>query len=401
MPGGAGPSGAGGGPRRRSYVAVSSSGSYPTSLCVHPGARVARADVHVEASRWSRRFRHALCGADKPRQTRGVPEPASVGLLAAVAFAFLGPAPVVDTPPEGTDAPPPTSADPGSTVQRPSQPTQPAVSDAAWTAVQGRQVVIETATGPVEGELTGTEGDTLVIIASDGRVLTVPKHAATGLRVVKAETAAPTATPSSSPEARELSSLDPPSSTTNREGRDAGGDEADTDDRKARREEKRKQRGFAILGAWTAQGATYTHWRGDGIDDGHASYAMDFAVGANLTQGFGMYVVGGGLLGTRLEDARVNANYGRLAFLFLLGGKYYFSTLGAGVGFSRLKWKDPVPFDDLQKDVGLAIPFKIVGKIPLPKNLYIGIGLTYEFAAVRKFSRFINGIGGQIVLGRW
>ena len=42
-----------------------------------------------------------------------------------------------------------------------------------------------------------------------------------------------------------------------------------------------------------------------------------------------------------------------------------------------------------------------MGKIPLPKKLYIGIGIAYEFGAMHGFSRFVNGIGGQIVFGRW
>ena len=83
--------------------------------------------------------------------------------------------------------------------------------------------------------------------------------------------------------------------------------------------------------------------------------------------------------------------------LFAFGGKYYFSTVGAGVAFSRLRFAD----DRLDKDVGLALPFKLVGKIPLPKKLYIGLGLTYELGMVQGFSRFVNGIGGQIVFGRW
>jgi hypothetical protein len=310
-------------------------------------------------------------------------------------------APSASAPSEAPSEAPTGDAPP---VQRPT-PAEPPVSDAAWKAVEGRQIVVETGSGPVEGELTSSAGDTLVLIGSDGQVLSVPKRDATGVRVADPKPAPAQPQPATPPDdaADEMAGLQ----TAPSEGGDTadkGDAEAtDPDDPKARRKEKRKKRGFAILGAFTAQGATYTHWRGEGIKAGHASYAMDFGVGANLTQGFGMYVVGGGLLGTRLktDDGRVNANYGRVAFLFLLGGKYYFSTLGAGVAFSRLKWKEPVPWDSLQKDVGLAIPFKIMGKIPLPENLYIGIGLTYEFATVRKFNRFINGIGGQIVFGRW
>ena len=152
-----------------------------------------------------------------------------------------------------------------------------------------------------------------------------------------------------------------------------------------------------ILGAFTMQGATYTHWRGSGVNSGHASYAMDFGLGANLSPGFGMYAVAGGLLGAKIDDKQTNANYGHVAALFAFGGKYYYSTFGAGVAFSRLRYAD----DRLEKDKGLSLPFKLMGKIPLPKKLYIGIGITYELGMVRGFSRFVNGIGGQIVFGRW
>jgi hypothetical protein len=113
-----------------------------------------------------------------------------------------------------------------------------------------------------------------------------------------------------------------------------------------------------------------------------------------------MYALAGGLLGARIKDLDgnrdVKANYGHVALTFAFGGKYYYTLFGAGGGFSRLDFGD-----DLQKDAGLAVPFKLYGKIPLPKKLYIGIGISYEFAAVRNFDRYINGIGGQIVFGRW
>jgi hypothetical protein len=335
-----------------------------------------------------------------------------IGVLGA---SLLLPSLAEATPPvadEGSASTPPAAADdaPGDDasppVQRPTATTttEPPVSDAAWKAVEGRQVVVQTRDGPVEGELTSSEGDTLVIIGPEGEVLSVPKATASGVRVADPKPAPtkPAPAPTSGNAAGEMATLET-GSGDEEAAQPSDADEANAEDPKTKREQKRKERGFAILGAFTAQGATYTHWRGEGMNDGHASYAMDFGVGANLTQGFGMYVVGGGLFATKLEDddIRVKGNYGRVAFLFLLGGKYYFSTLGAGVGFSRLKYKEAVQFDNPVKDVGLSIPFKIMGKIPLPKNLYIGIGLTYEFAAVSKFNQFINGIGGQIVFGRW
>jgi hypothetical protein len=290
----------------------------------------------------------------------------------------------------------------------------PPVDDAAWTALQGRQVLIDTPTGAVGGELLRSDGSTLVLVQDDGRVLTVDKADATGVRVVQTPAPAPAPAPvgpapaptpaTTTPVATTPAPATPaPATTTAPAPAAATTDPAATpaeeelSPREKRRQERKDKREHAILGAFTMQGATYTHWRGDGINSGYASYAMDFGVGANLSPGFGMYAVGGGLFGAKIDDKQTNANYGHIAALFAFGGKHYFSTVGAGVAFNRLRYPD----DRLDKDVGLAIPFKLVGKIPLPKKLYIGLGLTYEFAAVRGFSLFVNGIGGQIVFGRW
>jgi hypothetical protein len=123
---------------------------------------------------------------------------------------------------------------------------------------------------------------------------------------------------------------------------------------------------------------------------------MDFAVGFNATKGFGMYAMAGGLLAAKIDDKQVKANYGHVNLMFAFGGKYYHTMFGAGGGFSRLN-RD----GDIQKDAGLSVPARIFGKIPLPKKLYVGIGIAYEFAAVRNFDRYINAIGGQIIFGRW
>jgi hypothetical protein len=276
-----------------------------------------------------------------------------------------------------TSAPPSTSSAGG-------------VHDDVWSALEGKQVVISTANGPVEGELASVGGETLVVIAPDGSVTSVPKSTATSVRVAKAEPSGGAAMPTTPP---------PATSGGGDSGASADDDAADDDESPgaARRRERRENRSHALLGMFTAHGAAYAHWRGDGIQAGHAAYSMDWGLGFNATESFGMYAVAGGLLGARIDDKSVRANYGRVAFMFAFGGKYYHSMFGAGAGFSRLRFED----GELQKDVGLALPLKIFGKIPLPHKLYLGIGLSYELGLVRNFGRAVNGIGGQIVLGRW
>jgi hypothetical protein len=285
-----------------------------------------------------------------------------------------------------------TRAENGGVAEVSPEPATPrgGVSDDVWSALEGKQVVIETSGGPVEGELASVRGDTLVIIASDGSVSSVPKSQATTVRVAKA-----TAKPASS------MPTTPPPATSDGAAPDGAADDADDDgeqSRKDKRRERREERSYALLGTFSAHGVAYAHWRGDGVQAGHAAYAMDWGVGFNATESFGMYAMAGGLLGARIDDKQIRANYGHVAFMFAFArGKYFQTMFGAGAAFNRLRFAD----DTLQKDVGLAVPMKMMGKIPLPHKIYLGIGLSYELGLVRNFGRVVNGIGGQIVIGRW
>lgn len=324
---------------------------------------------------------------------------------------------------------------PSDATAQPAPATAPAVDEAAWDALVGRQVILEMSGGTLSGELLRAEGTSVVLAMSDGRVQTVPKANVTGVRLATAPSPAPSPSPAPAPAPAPATTAPAPASpapgpttapapatttpapaadpaaapadpaATPAEGDPAAAEEEELSPGQQRRKERREKREHALLGAFTMHGATYSHWRDSGreptaFNAGHASYAMDWGVGLNLSPGFGMYAVAGGLFGAKLRDelsGRTKANYGHVAALFAFGGKYYYSTVGAGVGFSRLRFAD----DTLHKDTGLAMPFKLVGKIPLPQKLYIGLGLTYELAMVRGFSRFVNAIGGQIVVGRW
>lgn len=302
--------------------------------------------------------------------------------------------------PTRVDSAAPTPAP--TTTAAPTTSAAPAVSDAAWEALVGRDVEVQSSGGPFRGELLRSEGAQVVLVQDDGSVVTIPKANASSVKVVKAP---PPAQPPNQPPnqtSEEIAGLEAPAEATEEPTEE--GDEELTDAQK-RRKERREKRDFAILGAFTMHGATYSHWRGEGVNAGHASYAMDWGVGANFSKNFGLYAIAGGLFGAKIDGpddidgnaTQLKANYGHVGAIFAFGGKWYFSTIGAGAAFSRLRFAD----DTLQKDKGLAIPSKIMARIPLPKKLYIGIGITYEFAAVRNFNRYINAIGGQIVFGRW
>lgn len=299
------------------------------------------------------------------------------------------PAPVVSPAPSGPTTAAPTPA-----------PTTTAVSDAAWDALVGRNVEVQTNSGVLRGELLRSEGTQVVLMRADGSVVTAQKSTASSVKVVQPPAPAP------APE-QQIAALDAPSDPEPAAEAEDEGDEDLTEAQK-RRKERRDKREHALLGAFSMHGATYSHWRGDGVNGGHASYAMDWGVGVNFSKNFGLYAIAGGLFGAKIQgpdddmgnETSIKANYGRIGGIFAFGGQWYYTTVGAGAAFSRLRFAD----DTLQRDRGLAIPSKIMARIPLPKKLkkyYVGIGLTYELALIRNFSRSINAIGGQVVVGRW
>jgi len=299
------------------------------------------------------------------------------------------PAPVVSPAPAATTAPAPTTT------------AAPAVSDAAWDALVGRNVEVQTNSGVLRGELLRSEGTQVVIVRADGSVVTTQKSAASSVKVVQPPAPAP------APE-QQIAALEAPSDPQPpADDAQDEGDEELTEGQK-RRKERRDKREHALLGAFMMHGATYSHWRGDGVNGGHASYAMDWGLGVNFSKNFGLYAIAGGLFGAKIQgpdddagnETSIKANYGHVGGIFAFGGQWYFTTIGAGAAFSRLRFADGT----LQRDKGLAIPSKIMARIPLPKKLkkyYVGIGLTYELALIRNFGRSINAIGGQVVVGRW
>lgn len=263
-----------------------------------------------------------------------------------------------------------TEAEPASTETATS-----AVPDSTWSALVGKQVAIETSNGTREGELTAADGDHLVLIEDDGTVTSVPKRDATAVKVT---------------------GRTPPPAAAKAEKNPADAKPPEPPPPDEKKDEKKSKREHALLGAFTAHGGAYANWRGDGVRGGGGAYLMDWGIGINATPGFGMYAMAGGVLGARIDDKTIRANYGHLDLLFAFGGKYYHSMFGAGLGMSRLKLPAGV-----QKDLGLSLPFRMFGKLPLPHHLYLGIGISYELALVRDWKRFVNVIGGQIILGRW
>ena len=73
--------------------------------------------------------------------------------------------------------------------------TSPAVDDATWDALVGRQVIVEMSGGTLSGELLRADGQSVVLVMGDGRVQSVPKANITGVRMATEPAPAPAPTP--------------------------------------------------------------------------------------------------------------------------------------------------------------------------------------------------------------
>jgi hypothetical protein len=81
---------------------------------------------------------------------------------------------------------------------------------------------------------------------------------------------------------------------------------------------------------------------------------------------------------------------------FLVRRKHFAFLPGIGLALSTRKG----PNDERLKEAGVAFPFKLMGLIKLPKELFLGIGLGYDLAIMAD-SRPAQTISGQLTVGRW
>jgi hypothetical protein len=135
-------------------------------------------------------------------------------------------------------------------------------------------------------------------------------------------------------------------------------------------------------------------WSAKGERIGTAAYHLDLGVGYHFSEQVGLYLLGGGMLGGRVDG--VHTTLGRIAIAPGLRKKHFALMPGVGVAFSRLRSGDAA-----YNDLGLAIPVRAMGMIPLRSKLYLGLGVVYDFALLKGSDIFVNVIGGEVTLGRW
>lgn len=287
----------------------------------------------------------------------------------ALALALVG-EPAAPTP--TTEQPTPAPAEP-QVEPPPVEPSPPlAVPDESWAALADREIIVTLANGQqTRGTLLGYTADTVTIADTNGVVQTIARVDVLAVAI------APAPEPTPPPPVEEIEPPPPqpeePSQQPPRE-RDAR------------------------LAVFVAQGPGIGFWSAKGLTGKTVAYRLDAAVGIDVADRVTFAVLGGGLLGGRIDDD-VRATYGRIGLAVTPHGRYFAGQFGLGVGFSRLV--STHDRRDKFEDLGLAVPSRLMGLVPLPKQIFLGIGISYEFAALAKFRIFYNMIAFELTVGRW
>lgn len=243
-----------------------------------------------------------------------------------------------------------------------------------------KQVVVERVDGePARGKLVAVTGDTAVLVQDDGQVITVSRSQATKLSLKPA--ADPAEPPAESPVPADPNA---PKSA-----------EPATDGKPVPAKKTGEDEDFAKLGLFTAHGVSYAHWRTGDFREGAAAYALDFGVGYNFKKTVGLYGVIGGHVGAGLLDKSMRASLGHFVAMVRYNRKYFAFLGGLGLG-----WGGQRTSQGTEREVGVAIPLRFMGKIPLPKHFFLGLGAGYEPAFLRG-PVIVNTVSLQLVIGRW
>ncbi|MFO0633585.1 MAG: hypothetical protein U0168_12105 [Nannocystaceae bacterium] len=150
------------------------------------------------------------------------------------------------------------------------------------------------------------------------------------------------------------------------------------------------------LGLFTLHGVGYTRWRTPSFAAGGESYNLDAGVGFNFTERFGVYGLVGGAVGARILDKQTHGSLGHFAISFLVRRKYVAFIPGIGLAVAGRRG----PGDARVRETGVAIPLKLMGLIPLPKDLTLTVGLGYDLAILAQ-TRPLQTIALQVGVARF
>jgi hypothetical protein len=239
-----------------------------------------------------------------------------------------------------------------------------------------RRVTVETSTQPVTGKLISVSGDDAVLVRDDGQVVSVSKRDATRISIA-ADEAGPVSTQDAKP------ATEAPADDVDPSAADADEENADETEAEVRR-----------LGLFTSHGVGYGRFRRQ--SDGGAVYALDIGIGYNFNERLGLYGLIGGVVGASLLDKEARGHFGHFALALRRKWKFFALIGGLGVGIAGVRG----PGDARDRRVGFAMPLKAMGLIPLPKELFLGIGLGYDLGLLPG-GQVVNGISLQVTVGRW
>jgi hypothetical protein len=228
----------------------------------------------------------------------------------------------------------------------------------------------------VTGKLLSVGEDTAVLVRDEGDVVSVRKVDVQRLKIADAEAPAP------APSGDEEEPAETPA---------AADDESRPEPTDEETNENEETPDHRRLGLFTSHGVGYGRFRQPG--DGGAVYALDIGAGYNWNERWGVYAVIGGVVGARLDDQR--GHFGHFAVAFRRKWRYFAFLGGLGAGIAGVHG----PGDALDRRVGLAVPIKLMGLIPLPKDLSLGIGLGYDLGLLP--GQVVNGISLQVTVARW
>lgn len=217
---------------------------------------------------------------------------------------------------------------------------------------------------PVRGKLIAHEGTHAVVVQQDGQVATIPKSDATALK------------------------LDEPTPATK-----------PVDDKSGKpiaQKKKDPQWKYHKLGVFTLHGVGYARWRTPSYRSGGAAYNLDAGVGFNFSEKFGVYGLIGGAVGARINDKHTRGNYGHFALSFLARRKYIAILPGIGLALASRRG----PGNAFIRETGVAIPVKVFGIIPLPKDLSLLVGVSYDLAIMAQ-TRPFQTVSVQVGVARF
>jgi hypothetical protein len=164
-----------------------------------------------------------------------------------------------------------------------------------------------------------------------------------------------------------------------------------------------RRSGHPSFGFYITQGVGWGQWQYKSTTVSTLGYYLDGGLGV---QGkvLGGYFSAAGLLGGKVHDGAVTANYGRIAGLLRVSARRVFNLM-FGIGYSFSELSEAVSTDPYFHDAGLAVPLKMSFDLPLKRFWAVGLGVSYDFnfmtTELVDSDYFVHIVALQLSVARW